>query len=175
MNSYLSVLPWTRINEKWCHSSIDASPINFSFKHKIISGAPNSIDTRFQPDFYKKIALDIVAETVYNYPYPCITEKTLRPIACKKMFIIVGPANVLQLLRNKGFKTFDDIIDESYDSISDPTERFVRVQKSILDFVSRPLKEIQSIYKQKMNVFEHNFQRLVLLEELEIKKIYDTN
>lgn len=175
MNNYLSVLPWTRVNEKWVNNNIDCSPINFSFKHKIISGVPGSDNTRFQPDFYKKIAIDIVAETVYNYPYPCITEKTLRPIACKKMFIIVGPANVLQLLHDKGFKTFDDIIDESYDSISDPNERFLRVQKSILDFVSRPLKEIQSIYKQKMDVFEHNFQRLVLLEELEIKEIYDPN
>lgn len=175
MNSYLNVLPWTRVNEKWINSNIDHSLINSSFKHKLISGKPGSDDTRFQPDFYKKIALDIVAETVYNYPYPCITEKTLRPIACKKMFIIVGPANVLQLLRNKGFRTFDDIVDESYDSIFDPNERFVRVQKSILDFVSRPLEEIQSIYKQKMDVFEHNFQRLVLLEELEIKEIYDTN
>ncbi len=174
MNNYLSVLPWTRVNEKWANNIIDCSPINFSFRHTMISEylAPG---TKLQPEFYKKIAIDIVSETVYNYPYPCITEKTLRPIACKKMFIIVGPANVLQLLHSKGFQTFDDIIDESYDSISDPNERFLCVQKSILDFVSRPLQEIQSIYKQKMDVIEHNFQRLVMLEKLEIKEIYDSN
>lgn len=173
MKNYLTVVPSTRVNENWISKEFDATQINKSVRHELIQGEPNSPETRFQPDFYKKIALDIVAETVYNYPYPCITEKTLRPVACKKMFIVLGPPGVLQLLHHKGFRTFGDVIDESYDSISDPNDRFFCVQQSILKFVSMPLQEIKSIIEQKTDVLEHNFQRLLLLEELEIKEIYD--
>jgi hypothetical protein len=173
MNNYLTVIPFTRVNELWVNHQIDVTPVNQSFRHALIEDAANSIDSRFQPNFYKKIAIDIVAETVYNYPYPCITEKILRPIACKKMFIVVAPAGVLDLLHRKGFQTFGDVIDESYDAIIDPNERFVRVQQTILDFISKPLSEIQKIYKQKIDVCEHNFQTLTMLETLELDKIHD--
>jgi len=173
MNNYLTLLPVTRINEAWINTDINCLPVSIPHKHSLIKGAPNSNDTRFQPDFYEKIALDIVAETVYNYPYPCITEKTLRPIACKKMFVIVGSAGVLKLLHHKGFRTFGDVIDESYDSIINPNERFLCIQQSILNFVSRPLDEIKLIVKNKSDVLDHNYLNLTSLESLEIKKIYD--
>jgi hypothetical protein len=172
MNYYITLVPFTRVNESWANNQIDTTPIDQKIQHHLISGNATSCDTQFQAGFYKNVTLDIVAETVYNYPYPCITEKTTRAIACKKMFIIVGPAGVLNLLHKKGFETFGDVIDESYDLILDPVKRFLSLQQSILNFVSKPLPEIRSIYQQKLDVCEHNFQNLIGLESQEIKEIY---
>jgi hypothetical protein len=130
---------------------------------------------RFQLDFYQHIAVDIVTESVYNYPYPFISEKTLRPISCKRMFILVGAPNTLKLLHNKGFKTFGNVINESYDLEQDPIKRWHLVCKSIQQFVTQPIEEIQLIVKQHQAVLEHNYNTLVDLEKTELEHINDTN
>ena len=143
--------------------------------HPIISGARRDIATRHQANFYKHIGVDIVTETVYNYPYPYITEKTLRPIACKRLFIVIGVPGTLALLQSKGFKTFSDVIDESYDTIQDPHERFYQLQKTIKDFVSQPIANIIDCVKSKTLVLEHNFEVLKSLETIELRKLNDKN
>jgi hypothetical protein len=121
---------------------------------------PNSIDTRYQASFYKKIALDIVTESVFDYPYPYVSEKTLRPIACKRMFIIMGPKHILKLLHDKGFETFSDFLDESYDDISCPMERFGKIIQTTKEFIKQPLDDIKDFYLKNHQRFEHNFQVL---------------
>lgn len=162
---------FSRVNDEFVFDNlIDATPITETIKHPLIRGRPND-DTRFQAKFYSKFALDIVTETVFNYPYPFITEKTLRPIACKRMFIVLGPTGILSTLKSKGFETFSDIIDESYDGMIDPTERFNAVIKSINLFVSLPLEEIKLYYHQNQNRFENNFQTLKNLRSTELADI----
>lgn len=48
-----------------------------------------------------------------------LTEKTYKPILMCKPFIIYGASGNLDILRKEGFKTFDPIIDESYDRVED--------------------------------------------------------
>jgi len=139
--------------------------------HKLVTSPPNSAQDRFNCDFYKNVALDIVTETVFNYPYPCITEKTTRPIANKRMFIIVGATNILQLLRSKGFETFSDFIDETYDTIVDPVDRFNSIVNSIHAFLEKPIDDIKDYYIKNQDRFEHNFQLLSRLEEIELETI----
>lgn len=159
----------TRINDNFIYdNSIDATPIFQTVKHPDIETYANDRDTQFQATFYKKFAIDIVAETVFDYPYPFITEKTLRPIGCKRMFIILGSARSLKLLKSKGFKTFDDIIDESYDEIDDPCARFHSVANSIKDFVNLDIDYIKNYYYQNQQKFEHNFEILRNLRSVEI-------
>ena len=64
----------------------------------------------------------MVYETSRNYLH--VTEKTFNAIANNQMFIINGQANSLDLLKSLGYKTFDSIIDESYDAIADDTQRW---------------------------------------------------
>jgi hypothetical protein len=171
--TYIITDPWTRVNENWVNNSVSWKPVTRGYKDNLISGEPN--DTRFQAEFYKHIALDIVTESVYNYPYPQITEKTLRPISCKRMFIVVGAPGTLRLLQCKGFITFAHVIDERYDTETDPVRRWHMVCRAIKQFVSKPLKEIQTIVSRHQDVLEHNFQVLVNLETTECKFLNDTN
>lgn len=173
--TYLTLDPWTRVNEIWVDPTINCCPISESYKDPLIQGHKNLLAYRFQADFYKNIAVDIVTETVYNYPYPFITEKTLRPISCKRMFILVAAPGVLELLHAKGFQTFSNFIDESYDTEKDPVKRWYLICQAIEQFVTKPLDEIKSIVNKCAPILEHNFRTLVELESKECKQINDTN
>ena len=127
--------------------------------------------TLYRTDFYSKIALDVVTETVFNYPYPYISEKTLRPIACKRMFIIIGAADTLAILKIYGFKTWSDLIDESYDSISDPEERFLSVIESVNNFCKLSLTDVKQFLLNNQDRLDHNFQVLQSLKTQEVSKL----
>jgi hypothetical protein len=170
MKNYLTMTPYTRVNDYWS-SSTDFTFTETDYKDPLIDGKPNSLDSRYQAKFYSSIALDIVAETVYNYRYPYISEKTLRPIACKRMFIIVGAPNILQLLHSKGFKTFPTIINEEYDNILDSNIRWEFVNKEIEKFVSKSLDEIKEILHSQIDVLNHNFETLKELQTTELKNL----
>jgi hypothetical protein len=46
-----------------------------------------------------------------------MTEKTAKPIWAKRLFVMFGTPGFLKKLHELGFKTFDHVIDESYDSM----------------------------------------------------------
>lgn len=170
--TYLTVYPWTRVNEIWVDSSVNCEPVSQTYRHALIQGRPNQ--TTFQAEFYKHIAVDIVTESVYNYPYPYITEKTLRPISCKRMFILVAPPGTLALLHNKGFKTFGDVIDERYDQEKNPMQRWHLICQSIKQFVTKPIGQIRQIVLDHQEVLEHNFDTLKDLEKTELEIFNDS-
>jgi hypothetical protein len=179
----IKLSPATRVNDLFVvDSSVDATEPTESVYHPLITAGPNDQDTRFQANFYQHVACDIVVETVFNYPYPYISEKTLRAFACKRMLIVLGPVGVLKLLRSKGFQTFNDIIDESYDHISDPIERLHAVVSEIKKFCNTPLDTIKTYMQGNADKFEHNFLTLKNLQQLELQQIaqqfnidYDSN
>jgi hypothetical protein len=53
-----------------------------------------------------------------------ITEKVLKPLLNFHPLVLLGNPGSLQRVREYGFATFDDIIDESYDQETDPRRRF---------------------------------------------------
>ncbi len=165
--------PLTRVNDKLCLKNGDTNPI----RHDIISDHipdsknPNFSSSRYQADFYKYFGLDIVTETVFNYPYPYISEKTLRPITSKRPFIVVGATGILALLKSKGFKTFSTIIDESYDSIIDHSDRFDSVTASIKEFVTQPIEKIRVDVESISSILEHNFNTYLTLEDIELSQL----
>ena len=69
-----------------------------------------------------------------------LTEKTFKPIKFGQPFVIIGPPHSLKLLRSLGYKTFDNVIDNSYDSIEDNTERWMKTKDTILTVKQQNLK-----------------------------------
>jgi hypothetical protein len=174
--NYITTKPFSRNNEDWADNTIDCSPPGQQIQHAWISEPQRPGKwLLYQEEFYKKIAVDIVTESVYNYPYPFISEKTIRPIACKRMFIIIGSPGTVELLHRKGFETFSDVIDESYDSIIDPVDRWHALERTISNFVTKPIDEIRNIVQLKSQVLDNNFLILKNLQKLELKQLNDTN
>jgi hypothetical protein len=171
MKEYLITNNCTRINDLFLkeNTTIRCNVPVADYKNTIVKGLPN-VEHRWQADFYQKIGVDIVTETVFNYPYPFITEKTYRPIASLRPFIIVGAWHTLDFLKNIGFKTFSVIIDESYDNIDDPEKRFNSVCNSIKVFVSRPLAQIKQDLHSIEHILVYNQTHLFNLIDCELKK-----
>jgi len=169
MRNYITVVPWNSVNDEAISPNISTDVTEGAILHPLIEGKANTPGTRYQASFYDKFAVDIVTETVYNYRYPYITEKTLRPIACKRLFIVVGAPGVLKVLHSKGFKTFSDVIDESYDSEIDSVKRWYLLESAIKSFVSKPLDEIKDIVRSKSDILDHNFVTLQHLEKVELE------
>jgi hypothetical protein len=71
---------------------------------------------------YSHSAYNIVSETLINEEI-FITEKIWKPIIAQQMFVVHGRQHYLKNLRELGFKTFDGIIDESYDNESNEITR----------------------------------------------------
>lgn len=165
----LRLEPFTRVNDAFVHdASLDATPLSQSRRHDMVTGKPNSADTRFQAGFYRYAACDFVVETVFHYPYAYVSEKTLRPMACKRMFVICGPCGVLALLRGKGFATFGDFIDENYDREADPVKRFQAVVREMRGLCARPLQQIVQYLEHNQDRLDHNFDNLMRLQNQEL-------
>jgi hypothetical protein len=60
-----------------------------------------------------------------------LTEKTFKPIKHGQLFFVAGPAGSLQALRDLGYRTFDTVLDNTYDRIADNTERWIRLRNAI--------------------------------------------
>ena len=162
--------PVTRVNDLLELKNGDLHPIEQDVISPHIPGVPND-ETRYQADFYRYYGLDIVTETLFNYPYPYTSEKTFRPITSKRPFIVVGAPGILACLKSKGFKTFSKIIDESYDEILDHSDRFDSVTESIRKFVTQPIEKIRQDVTSVIDVLEHNFQQYKILEDIEVEQI----
>lgn len=104
---------------------------------------------------YNKTAFSAVAETCYNDDFSFFTEKTSKPIIAKRLFVMFAGRNYLSNLRKLGFKTFDTIIDESYDDEDNATLRWTKAWEQMVWLSNQP----QSFILQKVKpIVEHNFQ-----------------
>lgn len=123
-------------------------------------------------DFYQDFFCDIVTETVFDYPYAYISEKTLRPLLLAQPFMLLGPPGTLALLSSLGFETFGDCWDESYDQIPDPALRFCAFCRSMQDVVMRPVTELQRLHHDLADRREHNRQLLLCYIEQRFRPLY---
>lgn len=157
----ITVSPPTRVNDLFITpgSQLDSTWPEQAYCDAIIQGRPN-LDHRFHADFYEKIGLDIVIETVLQYPYNFITEKTYRPLANARPFVVLGPVHTLSFLKSLRFLTFPSIIDEAYDDIQDAESRFDAVCKVVQTFVDRPVESIVRDVKSVETTLIHNQKNL---------------
>jgi hypothetical protein len=87
-----------------------------------------------------------------------LSEKTFKVIACNHPFIIMGNKDSMQMMRKIGYKTFDDFIDEKYDSL--PThERLQHIISSIskVDNIENKLEWFVSME----HIIKHNQETLI--------------
>ena len=85
-------------------------------------------------EHYTESYCSIVVETHFDAdstPGTFLTEKTFKPIKHGHPYVLIAPPGSLQLLRDLGYRTFDHVIDNSYDTITDNTERYLRVKHTI--------------------------------------------
>lgn len=105
---------------------------------------------------YKHTKYSVVAETVYENVF-FLTEKTTKPLFAKRLFVVFSSCGFLQHLHTMGFKTFDDVIDESYDKEPNTVKRF-EMAFSQLEYLSK--LSYTDVLDKITPVLEHNYNRL---------------
>ena len=104
-------------------------------------------------NIYNHSAYTVVAETNYDNQYSFYTEKIVKPILAERLFIVFSGQHYLRNLRRLGFKTFDGIIDETYDSIADNDQRFKLACEQITYLINQSQEEILAKIRP---ITEHN-------------------
>jgi hypothetical protein len=120
----------------------------------------NNTTSCYSADFdindYNQTDFEVVLETLFDDQRLHLTEKSLRPIACGQPFILCATHGSLQYLRDYGFKTFGDIIDESYDNIEDPYQRMVAIIHSMKSIASWTATKRESNMQKIQEITEYN-------------------
>jgi hypothetical protein len=99
----------------------------------------------------------IVTETVFYYEKLHLTEKIFKPIVSKQPFMLIGAVGNLAYLKSYGFKTFEGIIDESYDTITDNDSRIDAVVAQIAWYCALSVEEKRHVIEAIAPIVEYNF------------------
>jgi hypothetical protein len=111
---------------------------------------------RSYPAWSASFQIDVVAESnVFDCNF--ITEKIARPLATGKPFVLLGARHSLQSLRNQGFQTFHEFIDESYDEEAVPYRRINKIMQSLQALYHSPQRH-QTISDMVRHA-QHNIQQ----------------
>ena len=102
---------------------------------------------------YNQTWYSLVCETRSN-GLQFYTEKTAKPIMSRRLFVMFGPKSCLNGLKSLGYKTFDGIVDESYDNIDDDVTRWSAAWDQIEYLLTQDPSEI---YQKAMPILEHNY------------------
>jgi hypothetical protein len=109
-------------------------------------------------DVFNQTAYSIVAETNTDNTINFYTEKIAKPIITRRLFVAFTSYKFLENLRSSGFKTFDGIIDESYDQILDDSARYYAAMEQVKFLCNTDQLEI---YNQAQEILEHNYNLLM--------------
>ena len=90
-----------------------------------------------------------------------ISEKLLKSIFAKNIFIVFGNPYTLRFLRSLGFKTFSHIFDESYDEKINTKQRVESLIKLLHNLVSLPISDCKKIYDETQEILDYNYNHLM--------------
>ena len=124
----------------------------------------NYPQTGFDQDVFEKpyndCAVNIVSETSVGCEF--ITEKVYKPLMAGQIFVVYGFKGILAKLRNLGFQTFSECVDESYDTETDPDKRVHMVSNTLHKIKGT---DYNKLYNDTQEIRSHN-QKVFFDEEL---------
>ena len=121
-------------------------------------------DAIVNPACYTDTWFSVVSETIFDYPHTFRTEKIWKPILMAHPFVAAANRGYLRDLRNAGFRTFHNYIDESYDQIDCPSTRIDSIIATIGDISRNGAAEF---WTATQDICKYNQQHLVEHNQLE--------
>lgn len=166
---------WSYCETDTNQDSIDQCPIALdcvddlrTLTHAFVQRAPYFVDDLTQDQrndhsltldyLHNDSYCNIVLETLLDYDQSggvLLSEKTFKPIKHGQMFFVAGAAGSLRLLRELGYRTFDHVLDNSYDAITDNTDRWISLRSSIVETANSDMKKL---YEAAHDDILHNQQ-----------------
>lgn len=118
---------------------------------------------------YQRTWYSIVCETLGTGSGFFLSEKTIKAMFARRIFVAFAPCGYLAWLRRQGFSTFGSIIDESYDQEPRDAFRYRKAMAQIMQLAwfERP----ENMYHWAKNTLDHNHKRLFELEEIRTREL----
>ena len=110
--------------------------------------------------FYELSFCGVIVEQLNRSGLVCLHDKTCLPILFKRPFIFFAEKHSLKSLKNLGFKSFEEIFDESYDEESNLEKRTQMVASQISKLNKMSRTDWIGLYKKVEDRVEHNHQLL---------------
>jgi len=114
--------PAFHVDPSW--QSLPGSNYRTLNQQMLVSGCYVQMPNALPIQVYNQSAYSIVCETWYSNSAIMVTEKLAKAVIGRRLFVVFTGAGYLRFLRSEGFKTFGDVIDESYDDIEDDRQRW---------------------------------------------------
>jgi hypothetical protein len=142
------------------------------------TGTPFQVGTSdqsfYNPAWYAQTSFSMVSESSVTEKR-FISEKIFKPVAFQHAFVVHGTPGSLQYLHELGFETFDHVIDESYDKVSDYALRLQLIQ-SVLKNLYQEYSTGKSLFadtvsQQKIQHNYHNFYNVDKLDQMWVTEI----
>lgn len=126
-------------------------------------GFEGPMGSLFESDLNHQATLDtwisVISEASFAENTCFISEKTFKPIANRHPFILYGNKHSLRFLRDLGYKTFYEFIDESYDDL-ESWDRLNAIIKILKDIKVMPDEKKIDWFSSMKEILDHNFKVL---------------
>jgi hypothetical protein len=120
-------------------------------------GLSTSTDRFFEDSYFS-----VITETTYfNNESVFLTEKTFKSIVMQHPFILVTVPGSLKFLKQLGYKTFDGLINESYDQEQDDTLRLSMIIDEIQRLSNLNKEQLSTFLKEAKLICTYNFNHLM--------------
>lgn len=134
--------------------------VNYNLHNELPLNTHNSAASAdYCGEDYATAGIEVVLETLFDDSRWHLTEKTLRPIACGRPFILMATAGSLQYLQQYGFETFGELIDESYDQIINSRQRLQAVIAEMARIAALPQESKTQLFAAMNTIALRNQQR----------------
>ena len=137
----------------------------------ILSDTEHNNHKLINADFFTNAYFNFVVETHFDSNTIYLTEKTFKPILNLQPFIIIGNPGTLSFLKDLGYKTFEDVIRETYDDEDDHRERLSQLLKISCDLCNLSDKHHIRIQQIVADVLQHNQQHFLAPKVNRINKL----
>ena len=129
--------------------------VTFTAQEVRVSDTIVSLSQIIPVEIYNRTSFSFVAETLVDNSYSFFTEKIIKPILARRLFVVAAGQHYLHNLRSLGFRTFDGIVDESYDTIEQIDKR--------IDAACCAANSLVTVNDQDLlqEIVEHNYQNLM--------------
>lgn len=127
----------------------------------------NNYAMEINVNFYIKFPINLVTETLYFTDAVFTSEKIWKPILLGQIFVVAAAPHYLRCIRQLGFKTFGEWIDESYDDIVDDIERADAIMKMLTTLTKMQDDEFMLLLKNVKPILEHNKKLLLDLNTMQ--------
>lgn len=109
-------------------------------------------DRTHSQDLYTSTSISLITETYADDRPGCfITEKSWKAIANCHLPLWVAQPGIVDAFRNMGFDVFDDILDQTYDNILNPKDRWNAVIDSLYSYLQSDLISNDAMTQRLLN------------------------